>query len=166
MSKFYISAGIITTLNCLLLIISAISIYYFNIEVKFGVIYLPIFLAITLVVILAAILFRFLILKIKQFSITDHWIESIKLHLLFVSSVGQEIFFRGILNQILGIYISTLIYTFWNFLPSKKRIGVIIFFFFMGLIQSQIYFYTNNILYVIYTNFLFHILIRVIKYKI
>ncbi len=164
--KRYTSARMITHLNVLLLLISFVGIYIFGISLNFENLTFNTFIILFIFIYLLASIFKFLIVSLKQFSITDHWMESIKLHLIFISSVGQEIFFRGILNQILGIYFSTLIYTFWNFFPSKRRVGVIIFFFFLGLVQSQIYLQTNNILYVIYSNFLFHILIRMIKYKL
>lgn len=165
MPRYYISPKIIVILNSALLIISVIFVYFFNFEINHVGIELSKFIPITLLVIAVAVLFKYFILKYKEFSITDHWIESIKLHLLLISSVGQEIFFRGILTQILGIYLSALVYTFWNFFPNKKRVGVIIFFFFLGLLQTHIYLYTNNIFYVIYSNFLFHVLIRMLKFR-
>jgi membrane protease YdiL (CAAX protease family) len=90
----------------------------------------------------------------------------VSLPLLLIASVCQEIFFRGVMNELVGVLLSTTLFTFWNFFPNRKKILVSIFFFFLAMVQSQIYFYTKNIVYVVYTNFLFHALIRMLKYKI
>lgn len=164
-SKFYISPKVITFCNGILLIISLLSILFLNINVALESLNLYTLIALSILIFLIAIIFNSLTLKIKHFSITDHWIEKISLSLLLISSIGQEIFFRGVLSGIVGVLLSTMIFTLWNFFPNKKRTPVLLFFFVLGLIQSAIYLYTNNIIYVIYTNFMFHILIRMLKYK-
>lgn len=163
--KLYTSARIITHLNVILLLISIVGMFIFDISLKLENLNFKIFITLFILVYLLASIFNILSVSVKQFSITDHWIKKISLPLLLITSVGQEVFFRGVLNETIGIILSTILFTLWNFFPDKKRFFVTIFFFFLGLIQTSVYIYTKNIFYVIYTNFMFHMLIRMIKYK-
>ncbi len=164
-AKLYTSPKLIIFFNGILLTFALLSTVFLGSNIIFGIPRLDILFVLFLSIVLFSLVFNLLTIKLTQFSITDHWIESVSLPILLVSSVGQEIFFRGIMNGLIGILLSTLLFTFWNFFPNKKRVLVSIFFFFLGITQSLIYFYTKNIVYVVYTNFLFHILIRMLKFK-
>jgi membrane protease YdiL (CAAX protease family) len=91
------------------------------------------------------------------------------LPLAFFSGVGEEIFFRGLLQEGIGLYLSNIIFALLHF-PGKEFWVYSLWTLFAGLFLGNIYSYTNNLFIVIvahvFNNFLALFIWKKFKHKI
>ena len=89
--------------------------------------------------------------------------------LALFSGVGEEIFFRGLLQEGIGIYLSNIIFALLHF-PGKEFWVYSLWTLFAGLFLGNIYSYTNNLFIVIvahvFNNFLALLIWKKFKNKI
>ncbi|MFN8577895.1 MAG: CPBP family intramembrane glutamic endopeptidase [Candidatus Sericytochromatia bacterium] len=89
--------------------------------------------------------------------------------LALFSGVGEEIFFRGLLQEGIGIYFSNIIFALLHF-PAKEFWVYALWTLFAGLFLGNVYSYTNNLFIVIiahvFNNFLALFIWKKFKHKI
>ncbi len=106
-----------------------------------------------------AILDQMIINKIEKIDIIP---------LALFSGIAEEIFFRGLLQNGIGIYLSNIIFALLHF-PGKEFWVYSLWTLFAGLFLGNIYAYTNNLFIVIVAhvmnNFLALLLWKTFKYK-
>lgn len=164
--KIVLTKKFVLTSDTLLLILSALLIYIYKIDLFSVSFSLSKFVICLILGFILSGLFSFLERKSKSFKHESKWIYPNLdntwglIEFPIIVAVAQEIFFRGILQLPLGFILSSLLFSIYNFWPGKSSWSIILFGFLFGLLANFVYLWWPNIVYPITLHASFHIFNR------